>query len=126
MFGLFKKESKSNINSWIKTVDEAYNDAFETHDMSTLSKYVTRELAAELFQSIRSNQKVYSGLSKYRNVNWKKESEDTSRLTMLKIVTYDHIKVTRGIIANVGDDFTERWIILKHDNGMTLSSIRRV
>lgn len=125
MLGIFKKKTTKNLNTWLDDVNKAYDIAFETHDISKLSEYVTRELAVELFQRIRSGQKVYSGLSKYRHTTWRKEQEDSASILILKIVTYDHIKVTRGIIANVGNDFTERWTILKDNGKLLISNIRR-
>ncbi len=126
--GLFgKTKAKKNVlNTWIAMVDAAYTRAFETMDISDVSQFMSRELAMKVFETVRRGEKEYSGLSRYRNIAWKRESEKNDKIQMLKIVTYDHIKVTRGIIASVGSDYKERWTIDRHGDDFMVTDIRRV
>lgn len=125
--GLFTKKNTSNgLKKWLEEVDSVYTAAFETLNVSELSKYTTREFAMEVFEDVRRNKKVYSGLGKYRHVSWKKQSENDKAIYVIKEVKHDHIKVTRGIVAAVGVDYKEQWTLLKNGNVFILSDIRRL
>ncbi len=123
--GLFKHK-RPPLNTWIRKVDMAYTRAFETMDVSEVAQYMSRPLAMRVFENVRHGEKEYSGLSRYRSVTWRKAEESGSQVTMLKVVTYNHIKVTRGIIAAVGADYIEQWLISKLQETFEVTDIRRV
>lgn len=111
--GLFGKKSTSSGGtlSWLRKVDDAYNLAFQTKNISPMQAYVSRELAVSLIDKIRAGEKAYAGLDRYKHVEWFKKESSGDTTTYIKDVRYDHVKFSHGVVAAVGDDHKEKWVV---------------
>lgn len=110
--GLFdKKTSSGGILSWLQKVDKAYDQASQTKSIAPLQNYVSRDLAVTLIDKIRAGEKAYAGLDRYKHVSWSKLKSDDTTTTFIKEVRYDHVKFSQGVVAPVGDDHKEKWVV---------------
>lgn len=125
--GLFtkKKTSPSGMLAWLNAADNAYSLAFQTKSIVPFQEYVTRDLAVDLIDKIRAGEKAYAGLDRYKHVEWYKEKSTDETITFIKDVHYDHVKFSQGIVAPVGDDHKERWVV-KLTTPLCVTEIRRV
>lgn len=106
-----KKETRSELLIWLEKADAAYAQSYQLKDIKPLQSYVERTCALNIMQSIRSSEKAYSGLERYKHVNWSKSSETSDVAVYTKVVKYDHVKLSHGVVAPVGVDYTEEWVI---------------
>ena len=127
-FDVFKKSntSKDNIVMWLEAVDNAYSRAFQVKNAVGLGEYLTRGCLVKQMERIRMNEKAYAGLERYKHVKWEKSSSSNDVVVYFKIVTYDQVKMSRGIVAPVGDNYTERWEIIVENGLRKVAEIRRV
>lgn len=110
--GLFNKKTDSGgILSWLNEADKHYSLAFQTKSIGQLQNYVSRDCAVDLIDKIRAGEKAYAGLDRYKHVEWFKKSSDGNTATFIKDVHYDHVKFSHGVVAPVGDDHKERWVV---------------
>lgn len=111
--GLFdkKKTSSGGMLSWLNKVDDAYSLAFQTKSLKPLQEYISRDLGVALIDKIRAGEKAYAGLDRYKHVSWSKLKSDDTTTTYIKEVHYDHVKFSQGVVAPVGDDHKERWVV---------------
>lgn len=124
LFSAIKKQPKvdSGALKWLESADALYTKALQTHNMSGLEKYFDRSVYRMIAEQLRHNDKVYSGLERYKHVNW--EEKETG--VYIKIVTYDQMQISKGIQAKVGDDYKEEWCLAKTPDGTRVTKIRRV
>lgn len=125
-FGGNKKPEKSGVVGWLNEVDQAYSRAYQVKNVTGLANYLTRTCLSKQMELVRLGEKEYSGLARYKHVDWVKGSLTNEGLVYLKKVTYDHVKMAHGISAAVGDDYTEEWILIKENGVQKVASIRRV
>lgn len=125
MFFKKKKPQKSYLQQWLTDADSAYAKAFLEKNIRKFEPYASRKVLSKLMEDIRLGETAYAGLERYKHVKWYKVS-DTEPLTFRKEVTYDHIKVAYGVIAPVGDDFTEEWTLSKQESTYQVTSIKRL
>lgn len=126
MFWNRKKESKSGgTEDWLKDVDIAYTKSFQCGNVQALEPYCTRACLVRLAERVRLGGKEYAGLDRYKHVTWKAEDPDT-QLQWIKEVCYDHVKVSRGVVVPVGDDYHERWLITLDTQSRLVAEIRRI
>lgn len=125
--GLFGKKTDSGggILSWLNEVDKCYSLAFQTKNIGQLQNYVSRDCAVDLIDKIRAGEKAYAGLDRYKHVQWFKKSADGDTVTFIKDVHYDHVKFSQGVVAPVGDDHKEKWVV-QINPSMCVNEIRRV
>lgn len=121
-----KKSEKSEVIKWLEEVDSAYARAFQVKNVSGLANYLTRSCLSKQSEVVRLGEKEYSGLARYKHVDWVKGALTESGLVYTKKVTYDHIKMSHGIYAAVGDDYIEEWVLVKESGVQKVASIRRV
>lgn len=125
--GLFGKKTASSGStlSWLRKVDDAYNLAFQTKNISPIQGFVSRDLAVSLIDKIRAGEKAYAGLDRYKHVEWFKKESNGDITTYIKDVRYDHVKFSHGVVAAVGDDHKESWTVQTTPTLMVLE-IRRL
>lgn len=111
--GLFSKKQTGSggILTWLEEADKAYSLASQTKSISALQNYVSRDLAVTLIDKIRAGEKAYAGLDRYKHVSWSKLKSDDTTTTFIKEVHYDHVKFSQGVVAPVGDDHKEKWVV---------------
>ena len=128
LFSFFKKKA-SNDNAqvdWLNKVNLAYQRAFQVKNATGLADYLTRTCLVKMMERIRMGEKSYSGLVRYQHTNWVKGEVTPERTVWNKEVTYDQIKISQGIIAPVGDNCTEEWVVVNEDGVNKISEIRRL
>lgn len=125
--GLFdkKKTSSGGMLAWLQKVDDAYNLASQTKSINPLQSYISRDLAVLLIDKIRAGEKAYAGLDRYKHVSWSKLKSDDTTTTYIKEVHYDHVKFSQGVVAPVGDDHKEMWVVQTQPKTCVLN-IRRL
>ena len=128
--GLFDslKKSKSD-NAYIRflnKVDAAYTKAYQIKNASSLEPFCTRSCLVKQVERVRAGEKAYSGLERYKHVAWELLEETVSAINYKKVVTYDQIKISQGIVAPVGDNYEEVWVIDIANDPMKISEIRRL
>jgi len=125
--GLFGKKDTSSggVLSWLNKVDDAYNLAFQSKSVKPLQGYVGESLAIDLIDKIRAGEKAYAGLDRYKHVSWSKLKSDNTTTTFIKEVHYDHVKFSQGVVAPVGDDHKEKWVVQMQPK-LCVLDIRRV
>lgn len=125
--GLFdkKKTSSGGVLPWLQSADNAYNLAFQTKSIKPLQGYVDETLAIALVDKIRAGEKAYAGLDRYKHVSWSRLGSDDTTTTFIKEVHYDHVKFSQGVVAPVGDDHKERWVVQTQPTYCVLD-IRRI
>lgn len=87
---------------------------------------MTRECLVRTVERVRCGEKAYSGITRYQHTNWILKCKTTEEQVFHKVVTYDQIKISSGIYAAVGDEYTEVWKIVQIDNENKVSEIRRI
>lgn len=125
LFG-FSKPKKDAQVAWLDKVDAAYQRAFQTKSAAGLEEFMTRQCLVRLLERIRMGDKAYSGLERYRHVDWAKGECTPTSVTFIKKVTYDQIQMSKGIIVPVGDESTENWVIVQENGISKVNEIRRV
>lgn len=78
-----------------------------------------------MLERIRMSERAYSGLERYKHVTWRVESNDGTSAVYVKTVTYDNVKISKGISAPVGSDYVERWTLVDENGKTKVSQIRR-
>lgn len=124
--GLFTKTSEDSFIVWLNKVDKAYETAFCTKNAKELERYMTRGCLLKQMDRIRASEKAYSGLSRYVHTDWKLEEKNNEMVCYVKQVTYDQIKMSHGIVAAVGDEYSEKWYITGNGENRRVSEIRRI
>ena len=126
MLGLFRKRSAPDtLYTWLHRVDKEYATAVHSKQPNIIGGYLSRDCFNSLLTYIKSNDEVYSGIDRYKHVEFKEISRTTNQASLLKEVTYDHIQIRKGIRARVGDDYKEVWEVALQPRREVLS-IRRV
>lgn len=127
-FDLFKKgsASKDNITVWLNAVEDEYAKAFQVKNAQNLGEYFTRSCLIKQMERIRVGEKAYAGLERYKHIKWEKVSSTNDVAVYNKIVTYDQVKMSRGIVAAVGDNYTEQWEIVVENGLRKVNAIRRL
>lgn len=124
LFGsLFKGSDKQT--SFLEDADNVLTRAMQTKNTAGLDNYFTRGCLTRLLERIRLSEKAYQGLERYKHVNWKKISDDGTETIYMKTVTYDNVKISKGISAAVGSNYTERWTVVIDKGSPRISEIRR-
>lgn len=119
-------ESKDKLVDWLETVDQAYSKSFQVKNATSLGEYLTRPCLVKQMERIRVGEKAYAGLDRYKHVKWEKQAPIGESLVYLKIVTYDQVKMSRGIVAPVGEAYNERWCIIQDNGKYKVAEIRRI
>lgn len=125
-FGGGHKPEKSGVVAWLEEVDQAYTRAFQVKNVTGLANYMTRTCLSKQMEQVRLGEKEYSGIARYRHIDWVKGALTNEGLVYIKKVSYDHVKMSHGISAAVGDDYTEEWVLVKENGVNKVASIRRV
>lgn len=127
LFGLFKKKAPADKTvSWLNDVDKCYTSAMISKNTACLQNYMTRTCLVRISESVRNQEKPYSGIERYKHVNWLLVEDSEARKVYKKLVTYDNIKMGQGIVAAVGDSYSELWEVFVNGNQYQINSIRRV
>lgn len=124
LFGGLFKAADTHVG-FLDKADAAYTKAFQTKNTAGLDTYFTRACLTKLLERIRMSEKAYSGLERYKHVNWKKLSDDGTTSVYMKNVTYDNVQISKGISAAVGSNYCERWTIVVEKGAQKVSEIRR-
>ncbi len=127
--GFFRKKKKIKADpqiAWLNKVDAAYQRAFQVKNVSGLVEYLTRPCLSIMMERVRLGEKAYSGLDRYRHVNWVEGEVAQDSAYWVKEVTYDQIRMSHGIVVPVGDEGRESWLVIKEDGNRKVSEIRRL
>jgi len=128
--GLFcffkKKQSSSLINTWLYEADDMYANACEIKNPRGLDKYFIGKAMDYILQVLNSSNRVYQGLDKYRHTTFKLLKSKGGIATYLKTVTYDNVKLSRGIKVAVGDNYEETWSVSKVNGRVYIQTIERL
>lgn len=128
--GLFDSLKKSKVDnayiSFLTKADAAYTKAYQIKNASNLEQFCTRGCLVKQVERVHSGEKAYSGLERYKHVVWELVGETVSNISYKKVVTYDQIKMSQGIVAPVGDAYEEVWVIDIANGPMKISEIRRL
>lgn len=122
LFSCFKKGQKDKLVSFLSEADLAYTKAFQVKNVAGLEKYFTRKAVSKIMERVRFSEKAYSGLERYKHIDWKKINDNV----YIKIVTYDNVKISKGVTAPVGDAFNEEWTLVTIDTGAQVDAVRRL
>lgn len=122
LFGSFKKKPQDRLVSFLTEADGAYTRAFQVKNVAGLEKYFTRKALSKIMERVRLSEKAYSGLERYKHVNWKKMSDSL----FIKEVTYDDVQISKGVKAPVGDSYNEEWTVIVNSNEIRVDAIRRL
>lgn len=126
---LFFKRKKTKTDTqtdWLYKVDSAYQRAFQVKNVTGLSEYLTRQCLSNMMERVRFGDKAYSGLDRYRHVQWVKGEIEENNTHWIKEVTYDQIRMSHGVVVPVGDECCEEWIVVVENGRNLVSSIRRI
>lgn len=129
LFGFLKGGNKpvaSGTVGWLQKADAAYTYAMQSRDVSQLDTYFTRSCIQKIAEQARMQEKLYSGLDRYRHTNWAEVTQSEGSSTWLKEVTYDNVEMSHGVTVPVGDNYREHWIIVIDTQSQKISEIRRV
>lgn len=121
-----KKPKQDAQLGWLNKVDAAYQRAFQVKNVACLSEYLTRTCLMLMMEKVRLGEKAYSGLDRYRHVNWVKGEVTPDKVCWTKMVTYDQIKMSHGIVVPVGDENNEVWVVVQENGQNKVAEIRRV
>lgn len=111
MLGFFKK-SKPDAGhvSFLMKADACLQQAAKTQDVRNLSKYFADgECLQTVLKRVRKKEDADSGIASYRHVSWEQLEFAGFVYTYIMNVTYDDIKMSKGIYASVGDAHREKW-----------------
>lgn len=126
-FDFFKKKAPVDKTiSWLTDVDALYTKALISKNTVCLQNCMTRTCLVKTSERVRNEEKPYSGIERYKHVNWVLEEENSEKRVYKKVVTYDNIKMAQGIVAAVGDSYSELWEVFIVGNKYQINSIRRV
>ena len=126
--GLFgsKKKEPVGLVGFLTDADKALAVAMQTKKIAPLNSYVDQQCARSLMTRIRSEEKEYAGLDRYKHVTWSKKCDvDASHVKYIKTVNYDHVKISHGVIAPVGVDYKEEWTVMTEGKPCVVE-IRRI
>lgn len=112
--GLFgkRKDEPVGLVKFLTEADKALSLAYQTKRIQPLEAYVDQACARRVMERMRSNEKEYSGIDRYKHVNWSKQLGSGDSVKYIKSVTYDHVKLSQGVIAPVGIDYKEEWTVI--------------
>ena len=122
LFSFFAKKPVDRLVSFLSEADLAYTRAFQVKNVAGLEKYFTRKALSKLMERVRLSEKAYSGLERYKHINWQKINDSM----YLKIVTYDDVQISKGVKAPVGESFNEEWVLVTNGNDTRVDAVRRI
>lgn len=126
LFSLHKESKPSGVVAWLTTVDTAYAKAYHCCQARELENVFDRDLLRSVKEELTlGGKEIYSGLDRYKHVTWVKIS-NAKEPTFHKKVNYDHVQISKGIFAPVGDDYVEEWVLTSMEEGRRVKSIRRL
>lgn len=120
-----KKVTNSGIVDWLNCADNALALAFQTKSIAGLESYFDANCGRKMLARIRANEKEYAGIDRYKHVEWSKSSSTGDKVLYKKSVSYDHVKLSHGVIAPVGQDYMEEWTLTNEDSPKVID-IRRL
>ena len=126
LFSAFTKSPEKSDISWLEKVDDAYAHAFQVKNATGLENYLTRTCLVRQMERIRASEKAYSGISRYQHTTWTLDSKSDNGTYYIKKVTYDQIKMSHGVVAAVGDEYSERWLVVTDNGNKKVAEIRRI
>lgn len=125
--GLFgkKQDEPAGVIKFLTDADKALSLAYQTKAIQHLQPYVDRGCAIRVMERMRTHEKEYAGLDRYKHVSWSKKAGISNGVTFIKSVTYDHVKISHGVIAPVGVDYKEEWVLNQEEKPRVMD-IRRL
>lgn len=116
MFGFGKKKETSNLpkqlQDFLTAADENYMRAFAMKSIKVLSTHFTRECSVKIARIVYSEGNYrFFGTDKFRTTRWSIERQDSSTITLLKVVDFDKVKVSKSFKMQVADNYSERWCV---------------
>lgn len=125
--GLFRKKTKGTsgpVVDFLNKVDDAYTEVFISKSIAPLQPYATHDVLSSVLHRMHLGEEAYAGLNRYMHRDWTKVSETPEQY--VKSVTYDNVKLSRGIVATVGDSYQELWTLENNTGNLQVTDIRRV
>lgn len=124
--GLFKSKSSTNKKAatWLEEADLAYTLALASKNAALFIDYGSPELVREMMERINLGEEAYEGLLRYATTSWSKIGD--SQVKYLKTVEYQHVHISRGVTAPMGDDYKEVWTLIPNGSGWQVTDMRRV
>lgn len=125
--GLFSKKSDTptGLTAFLADADKALSKALQTKQIAPLQQYVDQNCARRIMARIRQDEREYAGLERYKHVDWAKIGSSGDTAKYKKSVSYDHVKLSRGVVAPVGIDYVEEWTVVTGDKPR-VTDIRRL
>ncbi len=125
--GLFKK-AKPKIDKgligWLEEANVAYVMALASRNPAIFMDYGTEDVLRELLIKINNEEEAYEGLLRYQHVEW--TPYEGKPLEFLKTTRYDHVQVSYGVSAPMGEDYAELWCLQNSGKCYKVSSMRRL
>ena len=124
--GLFKPKSsdKRKAATWLEEADLAYTLAFASKNAALFADYGAPDILRDLMERINLGEEAYEGLLRYATTSWAKVGE--SPVEYKKTVEYQHVHISRGVTAPMGDDYKEIWTLSPNGEKWLVTNIRRV
>lgn len=130
MFGwLFckkKEPPRTGIDAWLHNANQCYEHAIEIQNPRGIGEYFDGAASTYIIHLCNSGQSLYQGLDKYRNTNFALQSSKNGTAKYRKDITYDDIKINRGVQVAVGEAYSELWTLSKENNKLHVHSIERL
>lgn len=125
--GIFskKKSTDAGIVGWLTQADNALAYAFQTKSIAGLEPYFEPSCGRKMLGQIRAGEKEYAGIERYKHVTWTKCSNAGGKVLYKKSVNYDHVKLSHGVIAPVGQDYMEEWTLTNEESPKVID-VRRL
>lgn len=127
---LFKSKPKSKVGhvSFLQKADACLDKAFQTQDIRELPRFFEKgECLRSMVKRIQNKENFDVGVVRYRHINWQLLEEAGDTFTYIKDVSFDDIKVSKNLMAAVGDAYKERWKIFQRPDGSTtVIEVRRL
>ncbi len=125
LFGSSDKD-EDKLVPWLKTADNVYRKAFVTRRGDGLVAYFTSQCISRIMERIRIGEPISSGIERYMSIGWTKVGECEEGDIYEKDVTYEHIRMAHGVVVPVGDDYTERWLVIFNNKKNKIADVRRL
>ena len=85
----------------------------------------TRTCLVKVMERVRLNEKAFSGLARYQHTNWTLGTASDLEEVWIKIVTYDDVKMSHGVVVPMGTTEREEWQLILENNKWKVNNIRR-
>lgn len=119
--------NRDTLIPWLEDADGVYRRTFKTRRGDGLTAYFTAKCISLIMEKVRLGIAIDDGIERYMNIHWNKIGETDEGDIYEKVVEHDHIRMAHGVTVPVGDDYTERWLVVYDDKDKNLiADVRRL